>query len=292
MAEVDFSDAIDVSGDGGILKKVLSPGDGENFPPNGYNVEAHYTGTLMDGTKFDSSRDRGAPFKFVIGKGQVIKGWDQGFASMSKGEKAILRCRSDYAYGAGGQGPIPANATLNFDVELIDFYPKKKELYEYTDEEKMEEASKYKQEGTELFKAKDFGGALAKYEEACKMFDESSLSIIDGAQALVTACKLNSAQCCINLNAYSHGIECCNTVLESDPSNIKGLYRRGVCRNHTGNPEGAISDLNEVLRLDTDNAAAKVELARAKKQIFDAKKKEKVRINIRVFRSCAQLVVL
>lgn len=94
-------------------------------------------GTLEDGTKFDSSRDRGQPFKFTIGKGQVIKGWDQGFAVMKKNEKAILRCRSDYAYGDSGQGKIPAGATLNFDVELISFGPKKKEVWEYTDEEKL-----------------------------------------------------------------------------------------------------------------------------------------------------------
>lgn len=275
MAEVDFSDAIDVTGDGGILKKILSPGDGENFPPVGNNVEAHYTGTLMDGTKFDSSRDRGAPFKFMIGQGQVIKGWDQGFATMSKGEKAILRCRSDYAYGAGGQGQIPANATLNFDVELIDFYPKKKELHEYSDEEKMEAAAKFKQEGTDYFKAKNFEEAAGKYEEACKMFDENDLDGIEGASAIMCACRLNAAQCCINLGVYSLGVDHCNIVLEFDPLNIKGLYRRGVCRNHTGNPEGAVTDLTEALRLDAENKAAKVELARAKKQIADAKKKEK-----------------
>jgi FKBP-type peptidyl-prolyl cis-trans isomerase 2 len=62
-------------------------------------VKAHYTGTLEDGSKFDSSVDRGQVFSFTIGQGQVIKGWDQGFATMKKGEKAVLKCRSDYAYG-------------------------------------------------------------------------------------------------------------------------------------------------------------------------------------------------
>ena len=96
---------IDVSGDGGLLKKVLEKGRGPEFPNPGYEVSAHYTGTLLDGTKFDSSRDRGTPFKFTIGQGQVIKGWDVGFASMTIGEKAILRCRHDYAYGAMGSPP-------------------------------------------------------------------------------------------------------------------------------------------------------------------------------------------
>jgi FK506-binding protein 1 len=83
-------------------------------------VNAHYTGTLTDGTKFDSSRDRGQPFSFVIGKGQVIRAWDEGIASMKVGERAELTCSPDYAYGARGFPPvIPPNSTLIFDVELI-----------------------------------------------------------------------------------------------------------------------------------------------------------------------------
>lgn len=79
--------------DGGLLKKITQEGTGEETPQPGMEVSAHYTGTLEDGTKFDSSRDRGKVFKFTIGQGQVIKGWDQGFLSMKKGEKAILKCR-------------------------------------------------------------------------------------------------------------------------------------------------------------------------------------------------------
>ena len=83
----------------------------------------HYVGTLEDGvTKFDSSRDRGTPFKFKLGVGQVIKGWDEGVAQMSIGQVAKLTCSPDYAYGRDGYPPvIPKNATLIFEVELISF---------------------------------------------------------------------------------------------------------------------------------------------------------------------------
>jgi FKBP-type peptidyl-prolyl cis-trans isomerase len=88
-------------------------------------------GTLeSDGSKFDSSRDRGKAFKFTIGQGMVIKGWDQGFASMKVGEQAILKIRSDYGYGDGGSGAkIPPKATLLFDVELLGFSEKLKERW-------------------------------------------------------------------------------------------------------------------------------------------------------------------
>lgn len=88
----------------------------------GKTAVVHYTGTLKDGTKFDSSRDRGQPFDFVLGAGNVIKGWDQGVAGMKVGGRRKLIIPANLGYGASGTpgGPIPPNAVLTFDVELID----------------------------------------------------------------------------------------------------------------------------------------------------------------------------
>jgi FK506-binding protein 1 len=105
----------------GVTKRLISPGDGVNFPQKGNTVVIHYTGTLQDGTKFDSSHDRKRPFETRIGVGQVIRGWDEGVPQMSKGERAVLTISGDYAYGERGYpGLIPPNATLIFEVELID----------------------------------------------------------------------------------------------------------------------------------------------------------------------------
>ncbi len=88
-------------------------------PAPGKRVKVHYTGTLEDGTKFDSSVDRGQPFDFTIGVGQVIKGWDEGVMSMKVGGKRKLIIPADLGYGVAGSGKIPPNATLLFDVELL-----------------------------------------------------------------------------------------------------------------------------------------------------------------------------
>jgi len=108
--------------DGGVLKLVKREGTGTELPMTGDKVFVHYVGTLLDGTLFDSSRDRGERFSFELGKGQVIKAWDIGVATMKVGEVSQLICKPELAYGSAGSPPkIPPNATLVFEVELFEF---------------------------------------------------------------------------------------------------------------------------------------------------------------------------
>jgi peptidylprolyl isomerase len=88
-------------------------------PVTGRRVTVHYTGMLTNGTKFDSSVDKGQPYTFIIGTGSVIKGWDEGVATMKVGGKRLLEIPPALGYGSRGNGPIPANATLLFEVELL-----------------------------------------------------------------------------------------------------------------------------------------------------------------------------
>lgn len=105
----------------GLFYSIEKKGEGEQ-PQKGNTVKVHYKGELLDGTVFDSSFKRNQPIEFSIGVGQVIPGWDEGIALLTKGAKATLIIPSDLAYGsAGAGGVIPPNATLKFEVELVDF---------------------------------------------------------------------------------------------------------------------------------------------------------------------------
>lgn len=105
----------------GLTYLITKKGTGR-LPKAGETVVVHYTGTLTNGVKFDSSRDRGEPFPFQLGAGRVIKGWDEGIAKLRVGDQAILVIPSSLGYGerGAGNGEIPPGATLIFIVELVD----------------------------------------------------------------------------------------------------------------------------------------------------------------------------
>ncbi|XP_047069159.1 peptidyl-prolyl cis-trans isomerase FKBP62-like [Lolium rigidum] len=162
----------------GLKKKLLKEGEGWERPETGDEVEVHYTGTLLDGTKFDSSRDRGTPFKFKLGQGQVIKGWDQGIKTMKKGENAVLTIPPDLAYGQAGSPPkIPPNATLQFDVELLSWASVK---------DICKDGGIFKKvlvEGQKWENPKDLDEVLVKYE--ARLEDGTVVSKSDGVEFAV-----------------------------------------------------------------------------------------------------------
>lgn len=211
-----------VEDDGGLIKEVHAEGSGE-LPQTGYEIKAHYTGRLLDGTVFDSSVSRGVPFTFTLGQGQVIRGWDDGtsslsrcwlrklrpprfappcchhavmelalhssskcpppiphsphpgFASMRKGEKALLRCGPGYAYGVGGSPPkIPGNATLEFTVELLSFSAPPRDFSSLPAREQLAAGEENKAAGNAAFTRGDLAAALEAYNEGWRAVETTT----------------------------------------------------------------------------------------------------------------------
>ncbi|MBI2484601.1 FKBP-type peptidyl-prolyl cis-trans isomerase [Candidatus Uhrbacteria bacterium] len=105
-----------------VVTETLAEGEGEGAA-TGDVLRVHYTGTLVDGTKFDSSLDRGVPFEVTLGTGAVIEGWERGLLGMKKGEKRRLTIPPELGYGDRQAGDIPPNSTLVFEVELLEINP-------------------------------------------------------------------------------------------------------------------------------------------------------------------------
>ena len=273
---------MDISQDGGLLKEILVEGTGE-CPAEGDTVEVHYRGTLEDGSQFDSSYDRGDTFKFELGKGNVIKGWDKGVATMKIGEKAILTCREDYAYGKKGMPPkIPADATLKFEVELIGKSEKVKEKYEYEYHERVEKAKILKDQGNELVRQQKFAEARKNcYAEGLSWIEDDPLDEVDVNETsrelkqLKLQLYLNLAMCDLKADDWSGAIHNCNEALKIEPHNIKSLYRRATARLNYGILDDASSDVAKGLEIEPNNKVLKLLQQKIKAQSKAEKLEEK-----------------
>ena len=189
----------------------------------------HYTGKLDNGEVFDSSKTSLKTFKFVLGKGTVIKGWDIGVKTMKIGEIADFKLNPYYGYGERGSPPkIPANSNLNFEVELLNFKQKQKAKWELDPPEKLFQAQKFKDDGVTLFKEKKFKEACEKFEEGYSYIENlGSFEITNEISEKRSNLLLNSANCYNNLKDYKNTILNCDKALKIK-ENPKCYYYRGV----------------------------------------------------------------
>jgi len=275
---------MNVTEDGGVVKKIIKEGSGE-YPKIGQKLKVHYTGTLEDGTEFDSSRSRGQAFEFVLQeKGGVIDAWNLAFKGMKKGEHAVITATSAYAYGEHGSPPtIPANATLVFDVELLDFFDVPKEKWEMSVKELIDECGRLKSEGTEAFKSKTFSVAAEKYELASTYVEEvgnnkkeeASEKELKEAEDLVLSCSNNASLCFQKLGNWPSAVDAANSALRLDKVNVKALYNRAKAYLHLGKFKQASEDIKNALKEEPKNASVRrlyKELSSAVKAAKKAKK--------------------
>lgn len=213
--------------DGGVVKQVLREGQGET-PLLGQEAEVHYVGTLQsDGSQFDSSRDRQETFKFVLGKGSVIKAWETAVITMRRGELSRVVATAPYAYGERGSPPkIPGGATLVFEIEMVDFQDKEKEYWQMNLEEKVEFANQRKEEGNSLFRAGDLEGAIRVYNKGAECLGRAmSKEDKEVVATLHKTLHLNQALMHSKLGRHAKSLASARKALDIAPTDIKTLYR-------------------------------------------------------------------
>jgi len=289
MEEIIDGTEVPLCDDGGVTKETIRQGRGRS-PPNGSKVFVHFVGTIVEGEPgkgskpvvFLQTKETSSPFTFNIGQEQTIRGLEVAVGHMKEGEVAVIICKPEYAFGSFGnpQGfhsmgkPIPPNATLRFEIELISFEVEESvEPWKADDKTRIENAQKNKDSGNDMFKQRN-------YEKACLMYRKAVdflLSCDDkkSSQELLLTCYLNIASCRLKTNEPKEVIEAATKALEIDCNNVKALFRRGKGYNMKNDSELAKQDLTTALQLDKSNNEVRQELGIALQNLNISKQKEK-----------------
>ena len=254
--------------DKGITKKILKYGD-KKLPTNGQLVTVHYIGTLSNGTEFDSSYKRIYPFEFILGQNNVISLWDIGIKTMTKGEKSILIGTSDYCYQNQDLPNIPPGSTLHFEVELIDFKDKPKELFELTQKERVALMNDNKLKAKTLYDNNKIQDCIIYYKKAID-------SLLDDSHP-----EKNNILCNLCI-IYSKLLDWNNSLLyiqkayEIDNKNTKILYWLAKVYYNLKKYDNAINISKKLNYIDKNNSLAHLIIkdSLSNKQIENEKNKK------------------
>ena len=225
-------------------QKIITEGVGDPCGDN-HEVLVNYVGRIGN-TVFDQSKKE--PFRFTVGNGEVISGWEIAIKSMKKGEKAEVVIDPDYAYGEEQHGEIPPNSTLTFEIELVDFLPPQKKVYEMDFPEKMAKAKKAKEEGVEKFKAKDLEWAIEKFKRALFFLQGVDFNKDDEKEGVELTVSLysNLANCFNQLKNWKSTIFYVDEIMKKGRVNAKCYYFRGIAYVHINEIEKAEEDYKEL----------------------------------------------
>ncbi|KAL0210503.1 hypothetical protein RCL1_004939 [Eukaryota sp. TZLM3-RCL] len=240
-----------------VIKKPISPplDSSSSCPKRNSKVKVHYTGTLEDGTKFDSSRDRNDPFGFTVFGNQVIKGWDIAVSSLKEGERASFWIHYTLAYGERGSPPnIPAKANLVFDIELLEI---EVDYTDMDDESLLKEINIRKEKGGELFKNGELDGAIMNWKKALDAADSLDFEENRASnEQLFVNIKLNLGLAYIKTNQPTEAVQILAEVLASHTTNMKALYRSGLAHFKLLNYEEALGFVSRMLEVDANSKEA------------------------------------
>ncbi|XP_027334320.1 peptidyl-prolyl cis-trans isomerase FKBP62-like [Abrus precatorius] len=280
---VSWKTVSEVTDDKKVIKKILKEGEGYERPNEGAVVKLKLIGKLHNGTVFlkKGHDEEEKLFEFKTDEEQVIDGLDRAVLTMKKDEVALLTIAPEYAFGSSESqqelAVIPPNSTVYFEVELVSF-EKEKESWDLNNtQEKLEVASKKKEEGNVLFKAGKYARASKRYEKAVKYIEyDSSFNEEEKKQArtLKVACNLNNAACKLKLKDYKDAEKLCTKVLELESTNVKALYRRAQAYMELADLDLAEFDIKKALEIDPDNRDVKLEYKTLKEKVKEYNRKE------------------
>ncbi|XP_009613898.1 peptidyl-prolyl cis-trans isomerase FKBP62-like isoform X2 [Nicotiana tomentosiformis] len=278
---VSFKPVINVTGDLGVLKKILKEGEGTLTANEGAAVTIRYTAKLEDGTLLEKRGfDGEAALKFTTDEEQVIAGLDRAVTTMKKGEHAIVTAKPDYGFGntevKRDLAMVPPCSTIVFEVEMLEF-TKEKDPWEMNKHERIQVSQRKKEEGNLLFKNGKYQRAMKKYEKAVDYINEDG-TFEDDDQRLVkslrVSCWLNGAACCLKQNDFQEAFKLCSKVLEIESCNVKALYRRAQAFMETADLHLAELDFKKALEIDPQNREVKLIQKTLKQLQVESNKKD------------------
>lgn len=246
-----------------IHKAVLEPAPefSTNTPKDGQMAEILYKCRKSDYSIVDENQNTEDPFEFEIGTSGIIQGLNIGIKTMKIGEKSVLKIPAELAYGETGSGKIEPNEDLYFELELLNFFDKKKDKLQYSSEERVALGKQLKDEGTQAFTTGNLETAVSKYEEALDMIDwEAQPGVVDMKIALNN----NLALVHLKQQKYDDVIKATNKALEFDKKNIKALLRKAKAYRMKEMFEDSIKNLELALEASPEDSEVKKELSLVK----------------------------
>jgi len=244
--------------DGGVIKEVLIEGSGD-CPKMNQEVAVTYVGVWTNGDAMDKIISVKAPYRFTVGVGQVMQGWDIAIPTMKRGEKAKVTIDPKYASGWPTCPPyFPYDAKAQYEIEILDFYSKRMSLSTWQPEDLRKTAEEYKARGKEYFIGNRLKLAMYCYYEALRFVEAIEIPLVGDKEMLKTL-KTNVAVCLFKENLWDDTIKMCNEILKITSDTTKASYLRGMSLSKLEKYDEAIQDLKKVLEATPDDLKAKSE---------------------------------
>lgn len=269
--------------DHSITKSIVVPGEKHNCPNENATIKVHAVGSDLNGRVF---YDR--ELEYLLGEGveqQLPEGVDKALRRINKCEKCHVTLKAPYCYGTEppSEFGLAPNETVVFTLFLKDF-EKLKNSWELLNEEKLEQALKYKERGTHFFSMGKYQLALVKYDAIVSLleFAHPTLTDEEGGKDLsqkyeqvLIAAWLNSSLANMKLGRAADAIKCCDKVLEKQARNVKALYRKGQALQHRKDYEEAIEEYKKLLEIEADNKAAAQNIQECNKALVDINERDR-----------------